>query len=38
MIDENDTYRYITAGDDDQLLLYDIQLRKVIGQGTVHTT
>ena len=38
MIDEAGTYRYITSGDDDQLLLYDIQLKKVIGLGTVHST
>lgn len=31
VVDKVDTYKYITAGDDDKLLLYDIQLRKVIG-------
>lgn len=35
MIDEVGTSRYLTSGDDNNLLLYDITLRKVVGKGTV---
>jgi len=37
VVDEVETYKFITSGDDDKLLLYDIKLRKVIGQGKVST-
>jgi hypothetical protein len=35
MIDEKDTNRFITSGDDNSLYLYDMKLRKVIGHGYV---
>eukprot|EP00351_Strombidinopsis_sp_SopsisLIS2011_P004946 CAMPEP_0116872984 /NCGR_PEP_ID=MMETSP0463-20121206/3933_1 /TAXON_ID=181622 /ORGANISM="Strombidinopsis sp, Strain SopsisLIS2011" /LENGTH=52 /DNA_ID=CAMNT_0004514149 /DNA_START=1643 /DNA_END=1801 /DNA_ORIENTATION=- len=35
IIDEEDTNMFITSGDDNKLLLYDINEKKVIGKGTV---
>eukprot|EP00352_Strombidinopsis_acuminata_P002448 CAMPEP_0176398072 /NCGR_PEP_ID=MMETSP0126-20121128/45639_1 /TAXON_ID=141414 ORGANISM="Strombidinopsis acuminatum, Strain SPMC142" /NCGR_SAMPLE_ID=MMETSP0126 /ASSEMBLY_ACC=CAM_ASM_000229 /LENGTH=101 /DNA_ID=CAMNT_0017772777 /DNA_START=301 /DNA_END=606 /DNA_ORIENTATION=- len=35
LIDEEDSNLYLTSGDDNKLLLYDIELKKVIGRGTV---
>lgn len=37
VVDEEETYQFITSGEDDKLLLYDIKLRKVIGRGKVST-
>ena len=35
MIKEEDVYLYLTAGDDNKLLLHDINTKKVIGEGVV---
>ena len=35
MIKEDDVYLYLTAGDDNKLLLHDINAKKVIGEGVV---
>ena len=35
IVKEEGTYRYITSGDDNSLMLYDINMRKVIGRGFV---
>ena len=35
MIKEEDVYLYLTAGDDNKLLLHDIKAKKVIGEGVV---
>ena len=36
IIDEENTFHYLTSGDDNSLLLYDIQTRRVEGRGYVN--
>ena len=35
MIKEDNVFFYLTAGDDNKLLLHDINLRKVVGDGVI---
>lgn len=38
MIEEEGIYMYLTSGDDNRLLLHDIDQKKVVGDGVIQTT
>jgi hypothetical protein len=35
MIDEEKTFKFITSGDDNSIILYDIIQKKVVGRGRI---